>query len=255
MFQGNTIISKITTIIRLIKHKNYKTVLYSFINKFPICTILDRRVYRGVNKLLSGYQYRQSFDEKYFSKLEYNCIPWMTYPFIDFVKNLDLKNKTIFEYGSGASTIFWGRNASKVVSIENDEDWYNLIKNKITDNTELKFRGDITKFIESINEDNKSYDIIILDGGSNRYECALKSINKLNRGGMIILDDSDNLYYKRICDFLKYEDLLQIDFIGFKPRSENIVATSVFLKRDFNFTMKYEVQPRIFIGENRNYEA
>lgn len=249
------IIQKIKTLFKLIRGKRYDDIAKILLRNIPVIAILNRPVFHGVRNLIKGYGYGNSFKKNFFLLLNNESTPWMTYPFIDYIKNLDLSEKIVFEYGSGASTIFWGQISKEVVSIENDEDWYNLLKGKIKPNTNLKLRKELSEFIEAINEDDKKYDIIIIDGGSNRYECAIQSVSKLNNGGIIVLDDSDNIYYNRISDFLKSNDLIQIDFVGLKPRSTNIVSTSLFLKRDFNFSMSYEMQPKIFVGNNRNYVA
>src|SRR5262245_47345504 len=54
-------------------------------------------------------------------------IPWITYPAIEFLKQLDLRDKTVFEYGCGGSTIFWGRNAGRVDSVEHNQEFVEVI--------------------------------------------------------------------------------------------------------------------------------
>lgn len=36
-----------------------------------------------------------------------NSIPWFTYPAIEYLSHLDLSGCSVFEYGSGFSTLFW----------------------------------------------------------------------------------------------------------------------------------------------------
>ena len=45
-------------------------------------------------------------------------IPWYTYPAIEYIKQLDFSDKTVFEYGSGNSTLFWAQRCKKLVSVE-----------------------------------------------------------------------------------------------------------------------------------------
>ncbi len=42
--------------------------------------------------------------------MEYNKLPWMTYPFISFITPRLDKEISVFEYGSGYSTIWWAKN-------------------------------------------------------------------------------------------------------------------------------------------------
>ena len=75
-------------------------------------------------------------------------------------------------------------------------------------------------------------------------EAAVKALNK---GGMIILDDSDRINtsqeYVKAVEVLKNADLLQVDFYGFCPMNNYTKTTSVFFSRDFNFESLYKVQP------------
>jgi len=43
-------------------------------------------------------------------------LPWYTYPAIEYIRQLDFSDKSIFEYGSGNSTVFWSRIAARVVA-------------------------------------------------------------------------------------------------------------------------------------------
>ena len=54
-------------------------------------------------------------------------IPWFTYPAIDYIRQLDLSEKTIFEWGAGFSTLFWSSRAKSVISVETDPLWYSFL--------------------------------------------------------------------------------------------------------------------------------
>src|SRR5215213_3851569 len=38
-------------------------------------------------------------------------IPWYSYPAIEYLKQLDFRDRTVFEFGSGNSTLFWAARA------------------------------------------------------------------------------------------------------------------------------------------------
>ena len=46
-----------------------------------------------------------------------NKIPWYTYSAIEFLNNLDFSEKSMFEFGSGTSSIYWAKKANEVISI------------------------------------------------------------------------------------------------------------------------------------------
>ena len=66
-----------------------------------------------------------------------NEVPWMTYPMIEFLKTTITKNHEVFEFGCGASTLFFARNAKNVTSIETNKIWQNIVTTKLAE-SELK---------------------------------------------------------------------------------------------------------------------
>lgn len=53
-------------------------------------------------------------------------IPWYTYPAIEYLSHLDLSGLRVFEYGSGNSTIWWGRRSNFVQAVEDNSLWFNF---------------------------------------------------------------------------------------------------------------------------------
>ena len=246
-------LKKIITFFNLLSNLKFK-VIYDIVNsEIPTILVLDKQSSNSVNLILNGYAHKSSFNK--FDSLGNGKFPWMTYSFLDYIKNLDLTEKNVFEWGSGNSTIFWSEISKSVVSIENNKEWYVKIIDLKKHNAILCLRETKDSYVNAINENSSFYDIIVLDGYGYRYECAKEAVKKLNKGGMIILDDSDNIEYNQISHYLKSENLIQIDFIGLKPMSDFIVSTSIFIDREFNFNKKYDFQPKIFVGNQRNYIA
>lgn len=91
-------------------------------------------------------------------------IPWYIYPAIEYLSNLDFSNKDIFEFGSGNSSLFWARRAKNVISVEHDEGWYQKIKNNSIENQQILLRKNDSAYEETIIEQNKKFDVIIIDG-------------------------------------------------------------------------------------------
>uniref|UniRef100_A0A832LJD7 FkbM family methyltransferase n=1 Tax=Ignavibacterium album TaxID=591197 RepID=A0A832LJD7_9BACT len=146
-------------------------------------------------------------------------IPWFTYPAIDFLKERLNKNMTVFEYGSGSSTLFFAKRVKEIISVETDKQWYEKIKLKMPANVKIilyeKDKSDIN-YAKVIDSFNKKYDIIIIDA-IERNEVLMNAANYLNEGGVIILDDSEREEYKNsILQILKYH-YKTINFWGFSP--------------------------------------
>ena len=64
------------------------------------------------------------------------AIPWITYPAIDFLDGLNKSEWTVFEWGSGNSTIWWSKHVSKVIAVEDNDSWFNEVKKQIASNVE-----------------------------------------------------------------------------------------------------------------------
>ena len=173
-------------------------------------------------------------------------IPWYTYPAIEYLEQFDFSDKDIFEYGCGYSSLFWASRARTVTSVEDTPEWYEKWLNEFTQaGISLRLR-DESEYANTIREDMKMYDVIIIDG-KRRKECAQTALSRLKTGGLIILDDSDRTNksdeYAAAIATLKQAGLLQVDFYGFCPMDCFTKATSLFFHRDFNFQTRAQRQP------------
>ena len=178
-----------------------------------------------------------------------NPIAWYTYPAIEYIKQLDYSDKTIFEYGSGNSSRFWSALAKQVVSVEDDKEWYEKTRPSSGDNLKLVLAADKAAYInEILNHD--LFNVIIVDG-SHRYECAQQALKRLRPGGMIILDNSD--WFVKTARLLRESDLIEVDMAGFAPITAFTSTTSFFFHRDFRFRSKATNQPRHSIGGLTQY--
>lgn len=145
-------------------------------------------------------------------------LPWMNYNVINYlIKEGLIKDKRIFEYGSGSSTHFWlTMGAKEVISVEHDEEFYNIYSKGLVENCNYVlakpeifseankpnyYDSDIYKgysfenYVNYINNYNDDYfDIIIIDGRA-RNACLANCINKLRSGGFIIFDNSNRERY------------------------------------------------------------
>jgi hypothetical protein len=193
-----------------------------------------------------------------------NFVPWMSYPAIEFLKNHINKNHEIFEFGCGASTLFFSKRAKKVVGLETNEKWLGIIQEKLnqlvepvetekmTQNGHFRPAGTIPWFrqaqpagntlinlmpdgLTNPNYENfpkdcgQKFDFIIVDS-LKRFECAKNAIAALKPEGAIILDDSERKNYKKIFDFFAENNFRQQDFIGIAPGQLRLKNTTIFSK-------------------------
>lgn len=167
-------------------------------------------------------------------------LPWFTYPAIEYLSQLDLSKKSIFEWGSGNSSLFFAERSKQITSIESNREWYSYVSQHLRSNQKIIFREE-ADFVDSIDELSTKFDVIIIDSLW-RYECALKAISYLNKGGLIILDNSD--WHPKTSALLRERsDLIEVDMHGFGPINEYSWTTSLYFHREFQFLPKDGIQP------------
>ncbi len=212
----------------------------------------SKKIYDGqIDKLVDKvYGFRKSYENSMSIDGDDNPIPWMTYPFISYLSQLDLSQCDVFEWGSGNSTLYFAKKAKTVTSIESNSEWYDYVKSSKPENAELNL-VDMENYAKIIKIKNKKYNIISIDGDIfRRFECAYYAVDFLKEGGMIILDNSD--WLENTTSFLRSRDLIQIDFAGLVPIKDFISCTSIFLRRDFNLRSNGKKQPGFLKGGIRN---
>lgn len=180
--------------------------------------------------ILSQYGWWKSFRLKKPVDQHGNPVPWFTYPAIDFLKQFDYSDKSVFEWGAGQSTLFWSTRAKKVVSVECDPAWANYLRPLLTPNCELILcEKDNEVYISQIKKHEK-FDIIVIDGTwLGRLPGSQIAPKCLKQGGMIILDNSDMCMES--AQAIRDSGLTQIDFTGFLPCSGYASTTSIFFDR------------------------
>lgn len=185
----------------------------------------------GHKGYLNSIGWFTAFDQKQAVDGKGKALPWVTYSFIDFIKERITKTQHIFEYGSGSSTIFYAERAGKVTSVEHDKGWFDKVKGTSPANAEMIFcelhrDGEYARKATLL---DKKFDIIIVDG-RDRVNCCKHSLEALSPDGVIILDDSEREVYQPARLLLKENGFKEISFSGISPGLFYEKATSVFYK-------------------------
>jgi hypothetical protein len=209
------------------------------------------------------------FDHGYFKSVqrgelrdhENNYVPWFTYPAIEALRNWDLSDKRVFEYGSGYSTLFWASRAKEVVSVEHNRSWYEKIVKLAPPNVRMLLApiddGNDPEPTPATREQFKNYaeaidgrfQVIVVDGYARsrvRYQCAQAALPHLDTNGLVILDNSDWLPASAM--FLRDAGLIEVDLSGPVPGNNNYQTTSFFFTRQFDFKPAHQRQPATPVG-------
>lgn len=182
-------------------------------------------------------------------------IPWMTYGAIHWLEQILSRRTTLFEYGSGGSTIFFAHRVAQIVSVEHDAGWYEQVRQRLNseklNNCEYHLRApgpevpdavygpgkfnttdprlsrqSFEAYVRSIEAyPDKHFDVIVVDGRS-RASCLAIAIPKLKPEGWLVLDNSEREEYQPATNALPTK--LRRDFCGVGPVNAHPWMTSAF---------------------------
>lgn len=207
--------------------RKLKNIIWKILIKLKIGGIIQLLLASG----LKDDGWFESFNTKKSIDKNGNPIPWCTYSFIKFIEPRLKKDFTVFEYGSGNSTIWYAKRVKQIISVENDEDWFKVVSKLLPVNAKLIYiKSDIDgEYCRSIINQNNKFNIIIIDG-RDRINSIKFSVNQLTDDGIIVFDNSQIEKYKEGLDLLYSMNFKKIDFIGSLPIVSHDNQTSIFYR-------------------------
>jgi len=142
-------------------------------------------------------------------------VPWWTFAAADRVEAFlaDRPGCRVFEWGSGASTVWLGRRCGTVISVEHDARWAERMLEALPSNARLRlvepapgaavpsakpgFAGlDFADYVDAIDDVAGPLDLIVIDGRA-REACLDRAVERLADGGLIVLDNVDRARYRQ----------------------------------------------------------
>ncbi len=128
-------------------------------------------------------------------------LPWLTADAIAILPELLKPTDIGLEFGSGRSTKWFAKHCKHLTSVEDNLEWYNIVKQMLGDeqvsNVNYNFlnsshqnpkESDYYKIIDTFA--NESLDFILIDG-SLRDILAVRAMDKLKKGGLLIVDNAN----------------------------------------------------------------
>lgn len=189
-------------------------------------------------------------------------LPWLSFPAIEYVQSQMTSGMNIFEYGSGASTLFWLHHQANVISIEHDAGWYQRLSEyyipRLQQPRAIDYRhigpeplpatgkgyADPDAYVSSLPEysgdsfqtycqqidgfPNDFFDIVLVDGRV-RNSCIKHAYQKVKVGGLLVLDNSDRPHYLAQTAHLLTGFEAKV-FGGVTPTSPLYSQTTVFIR-------------------------
>lgn len=178
-------------------------------------------------------------------------LPWFPFCVHRWLISRLTPGARVFEWGSGASTLFLARLGACVTSVEHDAGWAQRVQIALAAaglrQTQVRFvppepDGEPTSDPEDLvrsfrstdpqsrrlrfrdyamaihNVPDGSQDLVIIDGRA-RLSCLWQSREKVRTGGVILLDDSQRAEYAQVDELLPAPEWIRLRFEGPGPRS------------------------------------
>jgi len=177
-------------------------------------------------------------------------VPWWTYNAIDEVEGwlADRSGVRVFEWGSGASTMWLAKRAASVNSVEHHAGFGRMMQEQLTDvaNTTLDIvepeasdhpaigsakegHGglDFTKYVHHIGAVGGRFSLIVVDGRA-REACLSAALDHLEPDGVIVFDNTMRRRYQRA---IKAAPVVERSFRGLTPTLPYPDQTSLITQR------------------------
>lgn len=142
-------------------------------------------------------------------------VPWWTFTSAGLVEQhlQRTPHARVYEWGSGASTLWLARRAASVVSVEHDEAWATRLDASLPANVDLRVVPpiasatpvvgsqkpghaglDFEHYVAAIDETDGEFDVIVIDGRA-REACLDRAVERLAPNGLIVFDNVDRQRY------------------------------------------------------------
>jgi hypothetical protein len=188
-----------------------------------------------------------------------NAKPWYNFSCVAFLERHLRPGMSVFEYGSGASTVYFSKLGLEGTSIEHDPAWATRIQDLLrqagshwqviyvladaepvsgpSDPSDVRAchsamapfsRTSFRSYVHAIDAfATGSLDLITVDGRS-RPSCLMASLSKLKSGGMLLLDDSERERYGKAMAQVP-SSWKRLDFFGPKA-AKSFARTTIWWK-------------------------
>jgi len=186
--------------------------------------------------------------------------PWITFSAIDFLERNITKDMVVYEYGVGGSTLFFVKRVKQLISVEHDNQWFDLVEENIKKKGYMNWKGYLIKpdtFVNHPNVDpsdpdsytsedqefegkifksyamsiesypNDYFDLVLIDGRA-RPSWFKHSLKKIKKNGYLCWDNTERSYYMNAMTLAPLSDFKVFHFPGPTPYTGCFTKTSIW---------------------------
>ena len=145
-------------------------------------------------------------------------LPWITYPAIDLLSRRVRPEMCVFEYGCGASTLWWASRVRRVVAVEHDEAWARKIAAEAPPNVSVRHvpLDPDGPYAADALAHGTTFDIVVIDG-RRRVQCTPHAIRALDDAGVVVFDNTDRAEYEEAFRTLGAAGFRRLELVGMAP--------------------------------------
>lgn len=166
-------------------------------------------------------------------------LPWWSFRAVEYADKL-FPGKSIFEFGTGGSTVRYADACESITSIEDNEEWLRIVQDRVN----TKKLGNInlmychfdfdhpegfaeSEYLRSY-DGTKQYDVVIIDGQdksfNERITCFKYVEPSIKEGGVIVVDDWWR--YTELLDSNRAKSVKVFESVG--PCRYGVTSTAFF---------------------------
>ena len=160
-----------------------------------------------------------------------SALPWMAFPMIALLRERVTKEHNLFEFGSGFSTEFYATLAKSVVSIEHDQEWLDLIREKLPSNATVQFQPlDANgEYCRAAQKAETPPDVVVIDG-RDRVNCLKETVPSCPSQTVYIFDDTHRQKYEVGLDWAVQQGYRLLRLEGLKPGGLELNQSTLIYK-------------------------
>ncbi len=180
----------------------------------------QRKQLKAFKNLASGYSHYKGLMKGTCLDANGEVCPWYTFPALDYLARLDLSECSVFEYGSGYSTLYYAERAKAVTAVEHNAHWFKKCKDEVLPESVNLIHAEEAAYVDTLAAQKQRFDVIVIDA-IKRPECAEAVIEQVKAHGakLVVFDNADwfEVDAQKIADTLEW---IRIPMRGFGPLND-----------------------------------
>lgn len=155
-------------------------------------------------------------------------VPWYTYPCRAFLEERLDESLSVFEYGAGMSSLWYAARVGRVIAVEHDAAWAELIAASAPSSLTVVLEVDEDRYVDA-GRQHSPVDVVVIDGIC-RQAAACTALEVLSPTGVLIWDNSDWPEFDEAYPTFRDLGFRKIGFRGIGPINRQQWETTILYR-------------------------